>query len=86
MSAHPRVAPAGIATGIGLLSVFGLSFVFPALATPLAVTAGAAAGLAIAFRDRIPHQSPGFRLGALAVVVASVALVWVSLQPGYIAI
>lgn len=84
MNAHPQVAAAAIFAGFGLVSVLGLSLAFPALGSPLALAIGAGAGLAIAYRDRLPHEAAAFRLGLAILVIASAALGWMSLQPGYI--
>jgi phage-related minor tail protein len=86
VNAHPQVATSAISAGIGLLSVLGLSFVFPALGSPLALAIGAVAGLALAFRARLPHEAPAFRVALAILVIASAAFVWVVVQPGYIGI
>lgn len=84
MNPHAQVVTAGIAAGIGVLSTLAMSFVFPALASPVAVAIGAAAGLAVAFRDGLPRESPLFRRGLALLAIASAAFVWVIVQPGYI--
>jgi hypothetical protein len=86
MNRHAQVVSPGIAAGLGLLWMLALSFVFPALASPVALAIGASAGLVLAFRDRLPHESPAFRLGLAILAIASATFVWVSLQPGYIGI
>ncbi|HUH08254.1 MAG TPA: hypothetical protein VML96_10670 [Egibacteraceae bacterium] len=86
MSPRAQLATAGVSAGTGLLATLGLSFVFPALASPMALAVGAAAGVGLAFRDRLPHESPAFRLGLAALGIASAVVIWLSLQPGYIGI
>lgn len=86
MKAHPQVATSAISAGIGLLSVLGLSFAFPAMGSPLAVAIGAAAGLAFAYRARFPHEAPAFRVGLAILVTAAAGLVWLTAQPRYIGI
>jgi hypothetical protein len=85
---HPssQFANAGIAAGTGLLSMLALSFVFPALANPVGLAIGAAAGLALALRDQLPHEERSLRLGLVFLAIASAAIAWASIQPGYIGV
>ena len=84
MNQPARIATAGITSGVVVLSMLAISLVVPALANPVAIAIGATAGLAFAFRDRLPHDSPAFRRGLAILVVASAAIGWLSLQSGYI--
>jgi len=86
MNPHAQVANAGLAAGLGILSMLGLSLAFPALANPVVLAIGAAAGLILAYRDRLPHESPSFRLGLGLLAIASAAFIWMTIQPGYIGI
>lgn len=78
-----QVATAGTAAGTGLLATLALSMLFPALANPVALALGAAAALTLAFRHRLPYESPAFRLVLVGIGVAAGMVIWVSLQPGY---
>ncbi len=86
MNQHTQVAYAGFLAGVGLLAVLGLSLVFPALGSPLALGIGAAAGFVLAVRDQLPPESPSFRAALAYLAIASAALIWLNLQPGYIGI
>jgi len=86
MNARSGVINAGVAAVIAVLCTLGASFVFPALANPIALALGAVAGVALVFRERLQLRSPGLRFGIGLVAVAVAASLWLSLQPGYLAI
>jgi len=86
MNPHTQPTGAGLAAGLGIVSMLGLSVVFSALASPAALAIGAAAGFAIAYRDRFPLESRSFRIGLVILALASAAFIWLSVQPGYIGI
>jgi hypothetical protein len=83
MQTHTAPASAAIGAGLGILAILSLSLVFGALASPAGVAFGAAAGMAVAYRERRPLDSRSFRIGSTIVVIASAAVIWLSVQPGY---
>ena len=84
MHAASLLARARIPVGMIVLSMLVLSLAFPALANPVVLGLGVTVGVAIAFREGIPFDAPQLRLALVTVALVSVALVWLSVQPGYI--
>ena len=66
--------------------MLSLSVVFAALANPAALGVGAAAGLAIAYRDRFPLESRSFGIALVSLALVSAACIWLIVQPRYIGI
>jgi hypothetical protein len=84
MHAASLLARARVPVGMIVIAMLALGLVFPALANPVALGLGVTVGVAFAFRGGIPFDAPRVRLVLVILGLVSVALVWLSVQPGYV--